>query len=161
PSTGSAKRRSTRRWVSSKKSARAWHTCWVEPVPAPLRRRRHRPAPLGRAPVTLSRRDAALAFLVAAVFLLLGTVYFTGLYCSDATRYMLGAMRIALGEPSSIASLAERRVMFLLPAALFHAAGRDVELLVAPYLLFFAGTGCAGYLLARRFMSSGGALLAA
>lgn len=111
--------------------------------------------------MTLSRRDAALAFLVAAVFLLLGTVYFTGLYCSDDTRYMLGAMRIALGEPISTASLAERRVMFLLPAALFHAAGRDVELLVAPYLLFFAGTGCAGYLLARRFMSSGGALLAA
>ena len=107
------------------------------------------------------KRDLVLLCLVAAAFLLLGAVYFTGLYCSDDTRYMLGAMRIALGEPISTASLAERRVMFLLPAALFHAPGRDVELLVAPYLAFFVGTGCAGYLLARHFMAQGGGLLAA
>lgn len=105
-------------------------------------------------------RDVGLLVVVALAFLLVGGYYFTGLYCSDDTRYLLGAMRIATGESISTVSLAERRVMFLLPAAALHAAGRDAELLIAPYLLFFVGTGCAGYLLARKLLPRAGALVA-
>ncbi|SKA24048.1 glycosyltransferase family 39 protein [Novilysobacter spongiicola] len=105
-------------------------------------------------------QDGWLLAAVGMVFLLVGGYYFTGLYCSDDTRYMLGAIRLAVGEPISTASLAERRVMFLLPAALFHAFGWKADLLAAPYLLFFVGTGCSGYLLARRLLPRAGAALA-
>lgn len=98
-------------------------------------------------------REMPYAGLVAICFSLIGYYFFTGLYCSDDTRYLIGAIKIALGEPISVTSLAERRVMFLLPGAMMYAPGVDLELLVVPYTLFFVGLGAVGYFLARRVLS--------
>ncbi|TYT23534.1 hypothetical protein FZO89_14855 [Luteimonas viscosa] len=93
--------------------------------------------------------------------LLLAYLYYTGLYCSDDTRYLIGAIRIASGEEISTTSVAERRVVLLLPAAAMYALSASVELSVAIYGLFFLMLGGTGFLLARQFFGPLGAAAAA
>ncbi len=97
---------------------------------------------------------AMLAFVIA-------WFYYTGLYCSDDTRYLIGAIRIALGEDISTTSLAERRVALLMPAAVMYALTRSIDLAIVIYALFYIGLGLVAYALARRFFNVRGAVLAA
>jgi hypothetical protein len=93
--------------------------------------------------------------------LLLAYLYYVGLYCSDDTRYLIGAIRIAIGEEISTTSVAERRVVLLLPAAAMYALSASVELSVAIYGLFYLMLGGAAFLLARQFFGPVGAAAAA
>ena len=104
--------------------------------------------------------DVRILSALALVFAAVGAIWFTGLYCSDDTRYLIGAIKIALGEPIAAESLAERRAVLLLPAALAYAATGDAELAIVPYLAFFVLLGVAGYLLARCVLARGAAVLA-
>ncbi|AOH35058.1 hypothetical protein BGP89_00665 [Luteimonas sp. JM171] len=106
-------------------------------------------------------RDIAAAGAVAAIAVAIAWLYYTGLYCSDDTRYLLGAIRIAVGEDISTASLAERRVALLIPAAAMYAATRSIDWAIAIYPLFYVGLGIMAYALARLFFPFAGALLAA
>ncbi|MDH5833990.1 ArnT family glycosyltransferase [Luteimonas kalidii] len=93
--------------------------------------------------------------------LLLAYLYYVGLYCSDDTRYLIGAIRIASGEEISTTSVAERRIVLLLPAAAMYALSSSVELSVAIYGVFFLMLGGAAFLLARQFFGPLGAAAAA
>jgi len=105
--------------------------------------------------------EAPFAVLAMAFYALLGIYFFTGLYCSDDTRYMIGAIKVALGEPISVASLAERRAMFLLPGSLLYQAGRSLEWMIVPYTALFVVLGLAGYCLARQFLGRTAAVASA
>lgn len=106
-------------------------------------------------------RDIAAAGALAAIAVAIAWLYYTGLYCSDDTRYLLGAIRIAVGEDISTASLAERRVALLIPAAAMYAATRSIDWAIAIYPLFYVGLGIMAYALARLFFPVARALLAA
>ena len=90
--------------------------------------------------------------MALACFALLGYYFFTGLYCSDDTRYLIGAIKVAVGDPISVASLAERRAMFLLPGAMIYSPEVSLEWMIVPYTLLFVALGAIGYLVARQFM---------
>lgn len=96
--------------------------------------------------------EAPYAAVVMVCFALVGYYFFTGLYCSDDTRYMIGAIKVALGEPIAVASLAERRAVFLLPGAMMYQTGGSLEWMIAPYTGLFVVLGLAGYCLARQFL---------
>ncbi|MEL1265047.1 hypothetical protein [Pseudoxanthomonas putridarboris] len=99
------------------------------------------------------RRHMAGMAAVAVLSLSLVYFYYIGLYCSDDTRYLIGAIKIAIGEPISTASLAERRVLLLLPAAAGFAITGSLGFSVALYGIWLVAIGCATYLLARRQMA--------
>ncbi|WP_296251876.1 hypothetical protein [uncultured Stenotrophomonas sp.] len=103
--------------------------------------------------------EAPYAAAVMACFALVGYFFFTGLYCSDDTRYMIGAIKVAMGEPIAVASLAERRAVFLLPGAMMYQTGGSLEWMVVPYTGLFVVLGLAGYCLARRFLGRLASLL--
>ncbi|NZA27641.1 phospholipid carrier-dependent glycosyltransferase [Luteimonas sp. SJ-92] len=98
------------------------------------------------------RRLAALAATFTAS-IAMAWLYYTGLLCSDDTRYMIGAIKIAIGESVSIGSLAERRVALLLPAAVVYALTSSVDVSIAVYSLFYVGTALVAFAIARRFWS--------
>lgn len=105
-------------------------------------------------------RDVACGLAVALCFTAIAYYYYTGLYCSDDTRYLAGAIKIAAGEIISTASLAERRLVFLLPAAAAHALGAGPDLIASAYIPFFIGAGLAGFALARQLLPSGAGVIA-
>src|SRR5690606_2169918 len=94
-------------------------------------------------------RYAFLLVLIASVAV--SAVYYTGLFCSDDTRYLIGAIRIAIGEEISVSSLAERRAVFLLPASLVYGLIQHIELSIAIYALFYVGLVVVLYMVAREF----------
>lgn len=94
-------------------------------------------------------RYAFLLVLIASVAV--SAVYYTGLFCSDDTRYLIGAIRIAIGEEISVSSLAERRAVFLLPASLVYGLIQHIELSIAIYVLFYVGLVVVLYMVAREF----------
>ncbi|MGE8288452.1 MAG: ArnT family glycosyltransferase [Stenotrophomonas sp.] len=98
------------------------------------------------------KQEAPYAAMVMLGFALVGYFFFTGLYCSDDTRYLIGAIKVAVGEPISVASLAERRAMFLLPGAMLYRPDASLEWMIVPYALLFVVLGLAGYLAARQFL---------
>lgn len=107
-----------------------------------------------------SRDFVALAAVVACAAAI-AWFYYTGLYCSDDTRYLIGAIRIAIGEDISTGSLAERRVALLIPAALMYGLTRSIDWAIAIYPLFYVGVGVVSYVLARRFFGRRAAVVAA
>ena len=106
-------------------------------------------------------QDVVAATYVGMLGLVIAWLYYTGLYCSDDTRYLVGAIRIALGEDISTTSLAERRVALLIPAAVMYALTRSIDLAIGIYALFYVGLGLVAYALARRFFDVRGSVLAA
>lgn len=106
-----------------------------------------------------TRSLPALATVVLAA-VALAWFYYTGLYCSDDTRYLLGAIKIAMGEEIAVGSLAERRAAFLLPAAAVFALTESIDLAIAVYGLFLVGIGVVTLLIARRLLPIGAAWVA-
>lgn len=98
------------------------------------------------------KQEAPYAAAVVVCFALVGYLFFTGLYCSDDTRYLIGAIKVAIGDPISVASLAERRAMFLLPGAMMYQPDASLEWMIVPYALLFVVLGLAGYVVARQFL---------
>lgn len=95
-------------------------------------------------------RDVVAASVVGMLGLVIAWLYYTGLYCSDDTRYLIGAIRVALGEDISTTSLAERRVALLIPAAVMYAVTRSIDIAVGIYASFYVALGLVAYALARR-----------
>ncbi|WP_313318455.1 hypothetical protein [Stenotrophomonas sp.] len=65
-------------------------------------------------------------------------VFYTGLFCSDDTRYLVGVKKIVDGQHIDLGSIAERRLIFLLPSAFFYyASGQQLGAAIAVYGLFY------------------------
>lgn len=94
--------------------------------------------------------------------LVLGYLFYTGLYCSDDTRYLTGIQKIVGGEWIDLGSNAERRLVFLLPGALFlwASGGMSIDATIVSYALFYVVMPLLAWVLVRRHGESR-ALLAA
>jgi hypothetical protein len=88
---------------------------------------------------TQDRRGFHPAVLIAPLLAItLAYLFYTGLFCSDDTRYLLGIQKITSGEPIDLGSIAERRLIFLLPGALAHwLSGGLNDAAIAVYSLFY------------------------
>ena len=65
-------------------------------------------------------------------------VFYTGLFCSDDTRYLVGVKKVVAGEYIDLSSIAERRLIFLLPSALaYYGSGGGLSAAIGIYGLFF------------------------
>jgi len=95
-----------------------------------------------------SGQIAAPAIVVAAA-VAWAWLFHTGLFCSDDTRYLAGAVRLALGLDISVNSPAERRAFFLLPAALAYRMASNIDAAIAVYNAFYVALGCVAYACAR------------
>lgn len=100
------------------------------------------------------RNEVFIKLTLFFVSVAIAAVYYTGLYCSDDTRYLMGAIRIAVGEQISVESLAERRAVFLLPASVVYAFTQSIDLSIAIYASFYAALAVLIYMLARRFFEA-------
>lgn len=69
----------------------------------------------------------------------LAYLFYTGLYCSDDTRYLAGIQKIVAGQLIDLSSNAERRLVFLLPGALslWVSGGMSIDAAIASYALFY------------------------
>lgn len=98
---------------------------------------------------------------IAATAAGLAALFYAGLLCSDDTRYLLGALKIVSGEPISLGSPAERRLVFLLPAAFSFALTSSLTASIAIYAAFYVGLVAATFRAGLRLLSPGWAALAA
>lgn len=94
--------------------------------------------------------DSRLALILGPLLAcILAYLFFTGLYCSDDTRYMGGILKIAGGGWIDLTSIAERRLIFLLPGALGYAVSRSIDISIATYAIFYVLIPACTWFLAR------------
>lgn len=93
----------------------------------------------------------ALPLAILAVAIVLAYIYYTGIYCSDDTRYLSGIQKIAAGLPIDLSSIAERRMFFLLPGALTYWMFGTIDSAVVTYAGFYVGLVMLAWLMMRRF----------
>jgi hypothetical protein len=92
---------------------------------------------------------------------ILAYVFYTGLFCSDDTRYLIGIQKITRGEFIDLGSIAERRLIFLLPGALaYWLSGGGNDAAIAVYSLFYVATPVVAWWATRRY-GTGCAFIAA
>ncbi|MCC8362599.1 glycosyltransferase family 39 protein [Lysobacter sp. A6] len=93
-----------------------------------------------------------LPFVGPALAVVLAYLFYTGLYCSDDTRYLIGIQKIVGGEWIDLHSNAERRLVFLLPGALFlwASGGTSIDAAIVSYSLFYVALPFLAWAVVRR-----------
>lgn len=81
-------------------------------------------------------------------------IFYTGIYCSDDTRYLVGIQKIAQGHPIDLTSIAERRLIFLLPGALLYSIFGTFDAAIIPYAGFYVGLTALAWAATRRYGST-------
>jgi hypothetical protein len=99
------------------------------------------------------RRGFHPAALIAPLLAIaLAYLFYTGLFCSDDTRYLLGIQKMTSGEPIDLGSIAERRLVFLLPGALAHwLSGGLNDAAIGVYCLFYVLIPFLAWLSLRKY----------
>ncbi|ODU66952.1 MAG: hypothetical protein ABT16_00265 [Rhodanobacter sp. SCN 65-17] len=87
-------------------------------------------------------------------------VFYTGLYCSDDARYLVGIQKIARGYPIDISFIAERRLAFLLPGAAFYSFFGTLDAAIIPYAACYIGLILMAWAMMRPY-GAGTALICA
>lgn len=93
-----------------------------------------------------------LPFLAPVLAAVLAYLFYTGLYCSDDTRYLAGIQKIVAGQWIDLDSNAERRLVFLLPGALFlwASGGVSIDAAIMSYAFFYVVMPFLSWTLLRR-----------